>query len=148
MQRILLISMVFLPLMGCGKRHQSVVSGTITYSGQPVNGVMLRLYPTPGPGDIVAIPVNHEGKFHTTNVAPGEYKVVVETPQRRSKTAIPKKKTGDAAKDAEMEQKFKQAYKEQSPPITYPDKYKSILNSDLKCTINEGNSLLTLELKD
>ena len=146
MWRILILPIVILPLMGCGKRNQGVVSGTITYRGQPVNGVVLHLYPSSGKD--VSIPVTQEGTFRTTNVPPGEYKIVVEAPKPRDMPAMPKK-GGDPAKRAEMEEKFKQVYKQQTSTISYPDKYKSILNTDLKCTIAEGNpQTLTLELKD
>jgi len=147
MWRILIVSILFPPLMGCGKHNQGLVSGTITYHGQPVNGVTLHLYPIPGPGTSVSIPVTQEGTFRTTNVPAGEYKVVVEAPKVRAMPGMPKK-VGDPAKQAEMEQKFKQAYKQQTPTIAYPDKYKTLDNTDLKCTINESNPSLTLELKD
>ena len=54
------------------------MKGTITYKGQPVNGALLKLYPTSG-GDIyTAIPVGPDGAFSTADVPPGDYKIVVE----------------------------------------------------------------------
>jgi hypothetical protein len=149
MKRIIIMSIGLLLLMGCGKRNQGVVSGTITYKGQPVNGVLLRLYAIPGPGNDLSISVTQEGTFHSTNIPPGEYKIVVEAPKTDRMPAMPKpKKDVDPAKADEMKQKFQEVYRQQTPTIRYPDKYKNIVNTDLKCTIIQGDQTLTLELKD
>ncbi|HEY7313774.1 MAG TPA: carboxypeptidase-like regulatory domain-containing protein [Gemmataceae bacterium] len=146
MWRILVALLALLPLMGCGKRDKGVVSGTITYNGQPVNGVQLQLSPIPGPGNDITIPVSQEGTFRTSNIPPGEYKIVVTAPQTGRMPAMPK--GGDPAKAEEMKKKFQQAYARPTPTIRYPDKYKNILKTDLKCTINQGDQTLNLELKD
>jgi hypothetical protein len=145
MNRLVIISIVFLPLMGCGKRSQGVVSGTITYNGNPVNGVMLHLHPVSGEDNDISIPVNQEGKFSSANIPPGEYKIVVEAPKTNRMPAVPK--GGDPAKAEEMKQKFQQAYQQKAPAIPYPDKYKTLQQTDLKCTITQNNPPLTLELK-
>lgn len=147
MSRIFIVSIVLLSVLGCGKRNQGAVSGTLTYKGQPVNGVLLHLYSTTD--DKVAdisIPVDQEGKFHSTNVPPGDYKIVVDPPKTNRMPTVPK--GGDPAKAEEMKQKFQQAYQKQTPSISYPDKYKNRLNSDLTCTIkDQGGQTLTLEMK-
>src|SRR5215469_9606821 len=93
MRRILVVSLAILPLMGCGpKRNQGgVVSGKITYKGTPVNGATLRLTPIPGPGEEVTIPVSQEGTFHTANIPPGEYKIVVEPAPTGAMLSVPNK---------------------------------------------------------
>ncbi len=149
MWRILLVSIGLLTLMGCGsKRNQSaVVSGTITYKGQPVNGASLHLYPTSGGGVDPTIPVNQEGMFRISNIPPGEYKIVVEATQGGRMPTLPK--NADPAKAAEMKQKLEAMQGMGKPTIPFPTKYKSIRSTDLKCTINQGEQTpLNLELKD
>ncbi len=80
MRRTVFVSIGLLLLAGCGPAGsgRGVVKGTITYKGQPVNGALLKLYPTSG-GDIyTAIPVGQDGAFSTADVPPGDYKIVVE----------------------------------------------------------------------
>jgi hypothetical protein len=81
-------------------------------------------------------------------VPPGEYKVVVEAPKTGGMPSMPKKGGGDPAREEEMKQKFQQAYGGQHTTTPYPDKYKSILKTDLTCTINQPDQELNLELKD
>ena len=152
MLRILIVSMALLPLMGCGsKRNQGgVVTGKITYKGQPVNGAMLHLYPIAGKSPDISIPVTQEGTFQSSNIPPGEYKIVVEShspPPARDMPTMPTKNI-DPAKAAEMKQVLQQMKSEAIPTIAYPTKYKDAARTDLKCTIKEGDQPLTLELKD
>lgn len=146
MWRIVVVFITILPLLGCGGRKQDVVSGKVTYKGQPVNGVMLLFYPIPD-GQPIPIPVNQEGAFRTTGVAPGEYKVVVKPPETQNMPAMPKG-SGDPAKNAEMKQKYQQAYPQQPPTIAYPDKYKDLVTTDLKCTISDSSQPFDLKLTD
>src|SRR5689334_10888810 len=79
MGRILLVSIMVLSLAGCGsKGGKGVLSGKVTYKGQPVNGASLVLLPASGQGAESIIPVSQEGTFSTTGVQPGEYKVIVQ----------------------------------------------------------------------
>jgi hypothetical protein len=149
--RRIFVSLVLLSLMACGsKRDQGgIVSGKITYKGQPVNGAMLHLTPLPGPGPEIAVPVTQEGTFHTSNIPPGEYKVVVEPsqpPQARNMPTIPK--TADPAKQEEMRQKLQQMQGNDAPTIPFPRKYQNTVSTDLKCTIKAGDQALNLELTD
>lgn len=144
MYRILIVSILIVPLLGCGGRKQGVVSGTVTYKGQPVNNVLLKLYPIPD-GQPVTVPVNEKGEFRTTGVAAGEYKVVVESPQRQQGPAMPT--NVDPAKEAQIKQKLQAMQKDQPAPPPYPDKYKNLVKTDLKCTITE-NQPVNLQLTD
>jgi hypothetical protein len=135
--------------MGCGGSKRNVVNGTIRYNGQPVNGVLLRLYPTSGEKIDISIPVSQEGTFRTSDIPPGEYKVVVEAPPSRpQENSMPSLKGLDPAKAEEMKQKLQQAKVQETPTIRFPDKYKNIMSTELKCTIIQGNQPLNLELKD
>lgn len=140
-------------VMGCGsKRNQGgVVSGKVTYKGQPVNGATLRFYPVPGPGPDFSIPAGQDGTFRSSGLPAGEYKIVVEPNQvppggGREMPAIPKGM--DPAKAEEMKQKFQQAYGQDVPTISFPNKYKNAASSDLKITVKEGDQPVNLDLKD
>jgi hypothetical protein len=151
MKRILIVSIGLLLLMGCGSKRgkDGMVSGTIQYKGKPVNGAVLHLHPSPGPGADILIPVSQEGTFRTSNVPPGEYKIVVEAkspPPGGGMPPIPKKV--DPSKEAEMKAKLQQVGGQETPTIPYPAKYKILASTDLKCTIKEGEQTLPLELKD
>lgn len=134
--------------MGCGtKRNQGgVVSGKITYKEKAVNGVKLQLYRLEGTGDPIVIPVSQEGTFHTSNIPPGEYKVVVEAPPSNAMLSVPKNVA--PGKKEEMEQKLRQMQGQGAPTIAYPNKYKNVVTTDLKCKIELGEQPLNLELKD
>ncbi len=150
MRRLVILSLGLVLFAGCGaKRNQGgSIKGKITYNGKAVNGVTLRLYPLPGPGVDLTIPVTQEGTFDSTNIPPGEYKIVVEAPanvmQNRNMPAMPKGL--DPAKEAEMKKSFEQQMGQATIP--FPNKYKAAGSTDLKCTIKEGNPPLELVLKD
>lgn len=152
MRRIIVVSIGFLLLMGCGSKRGSggTVSGTIRYNGKPVNGAMLRLYPASGEGIDYSIPVSQDGTFRTSDVPPGEYKVVVEAatppPQARH---MPSMKGDNSPQAKEMQEKLQQMQQAQDPAtIPYPNKYKKVATTDLKSTITPGEQKLDLELKD
>jgi hypothetical protein len=79
MWRIIPVSIALVLLAGCGPKRApaGVLSGTIKYKGQPVNGAAILLYPNSG-GPEFLIPVTQEGDFRTSDVPLGEYKVVVQ----------------------------------------------------------------------
>jgi hypothetical protein len=140
--------------VGCASKRVSggTVSGKIHYKGQPVNGVTLHLH-SDKPGNI-PISVDQEGKFNTSGIAPGEYKVVVE-PGRpsagpgRGMTSEPPKGM-DPEKAAKWKEKMGEmgGQAQAAPTIAFPNKYKNLATTDLKCTVTEGQQTLDLELKD
>ncbi|HWG47336.1 MAG TPA: carboxypeptidase-like regulatory domain-containing protein [Gemmataceae bacterium] len=145
MRQFVAVSLVVLLLAGCGSKRSSggVVIGKITYKGQPVNGATLQLYSVDGASNIT-IPVTQEGTFRTSDVPPGEYKVVV---QPGGSSGVPSLKGMDPAKAAEAKQKLA-GMQQTKPTIPFPDKYRSHLKTDLKPTIVKGEQTLNLELKD
>jgi hypothetical protein len=145
MKRMILVSIGLVLLLGCGSKRTTggSVKGTITYKGKPVNGALLRFYPQAAEkkGDFM-VPVSQEGNFSGFEIPPGEYKVVVEAPN------IPKMEPPKDA-DEKTKQKWMEAHSQDIPTIPYPDKYKKITSTDLKCTITQGKQQdLALELKD
>lgn len=151
MWRILVVSIALLPLMGCGsKRNQGgVLSGKITYKGQPVNGASLHLISPSSADTNITIPVSQEGTFQSSNIPPGEYKIVVDAPPPPQQAMrMPPTKGMDPAKAEEMRQKLQQVQGDQKPTIAFPNKYKRVDQTDLKCNIKEGDQKLDLELKD
>lgn len=148
MRRIVTISLGLLLLVGCGSRSGKVgvVSGKITYKGQPVNNAALQLYPTSaGATDPITIPVTGEGTFRITDVPPGEYKIVVQgsagaTQASPSLAGLPPDKA------AEMKEKLS---KMNTPAtIPFPDKYKNRQTTNLKCNVTQSDQTLNLELTD
>ena len=139
--------------MGCGtKRDQKgVVKGKITYKGQAVNNVTLHLVPLPGPGPELAIPVNQEGAFETSNIPPGEYKVIVEAPPRQAQQPRmpPPPKAGKDV-PAEEQEKIKQMQAQGQAPATidFPKKYSDPGRTDLKVSVKQGDQPLQIDLKD
>ena len=118
--------------------------GKVTYKDQPVNGALLQFIPMAGENTI-NIPVSQDGTFRSSDVAPGEYKIVVQP--GNSGSGVPSLKGMDPAKAAEA--KAKLAQMEQSKPtIAFPKKYQSHLTTDLKPTIVKGEQKLDLVLKD
>lgn len=152
MWRILLVSVGLLMLMGCGsKRNQGgVVSGKITYKGKPVNGAVLHFYALPATKVEIPVPVDQDGTFRGSGIAPGEYKIVIEPSQVPPESAKmpPLPKDMDPAKSEELKQKYQQAYGQDVPTISFPNKYKKVASTDLKYAIKEGDQTLLLDLND
>jgi Carboxypeptidase regulatory-like domain len=128
MRWIVTVSIVLLLLVGCGPKGSrgGALSGTVSYKGQPINGAALTLYDTKG--GMLIVPVTQEGNFRTTDVPPGEYKVVVQST------------SGGAARSG--------AQYAPTPTIAFPNKYKDPLKTDLKINVAEGEQKVNLELKD
>lgn len=131
---------------GCGPKGKKggTVTGTIQYKGKPVNGALLRFLPISGEGEEVKVPVTQEGTFRSSDVPPGEYKIVVEG----TKPPPEVMKMMEQMKDAEMKKKYQQTHSE-APTIEFPDKYKKAGSTDLKCTVAQGKTeSLKLDLTD
>jgi hypothetical protein len=145
MRRIAVVSLGLLLLVGCGGKGSKtgVVTGTITYKGQPVNGAALFLHP-PGGGDPILIPVSQEGTFSSSDVPPGEYKVVV---QGTAGAAPAPLKGMPPEKQAEAKKKLEAM---QTPAtIAYPDKYKNLATTKLTLSVVAGQDKpVKLELED
>jgi hypothetical protein len=144
MKRIILMSIGLVLLVGCGSKSSTggQVTGTLTYKGKPVNGALLRFVPQKSEGTDFTVPVSQEGTFSGFDIPPGEYKLVVEAPQ------IPKMTPPPGASE-DVKKKFEESHSQDIPTIPYPNKYKSVLSTDLKCTITEGQKQnLPLELTD
>lgn len=144
--RLLAVSMLGILLLTSCSRYKSannVVTGTITYKSQPVNGATLLLHPAAGEGSPISILVNQDGTFRGTDVPAGDYKIVVKGSvgggEHATKNIPPEK----AAQAKEMLDKMKT-----NPTISFPDKYKKPESTDLKRTIGKGNENLVLELTD
>jgi hypothetical protein len=120
-----------------------VVSGKVTYKGQPVNDAALLLYAADATDPIV-IPVTAEGEFSITDTPPGEYKVVVEG----TKGGAPPVDISMLPPDKQAEVKEKMKGMTSPTTIAFPNKYKNLRTTDLKCTITDRNQPLDFDLKD
>lgn len=65
---------------GCGKSGPSSVSGTVTFSGAPVDMGTVEFIPTDGKGQI-AVGTIEAGKY-TVEVAPGPKNVIIEAQKK------------------------------------------------------------------
>jgi hypothetical protein len=129
MRRIVAVAVVLLLLLGCQHRNpRGAVGGTITYKGQPINSGALLLYPAGGKGDPLLVPVGEDGTFRTSDLPPGNYKVVVEGNSGQS--------GGSGAQYAAK------------PTIPFPKKYKDVQTTDLTMSIGTSQQTVNLELKD
>lgn len=153
MKRAIFGSIGLVLLIGCGRQGSpnGSISGTISYNGKPVNGAILHLHSASEKASIVTVAVAQDGTFSGADIPPGEYKIVVKgtAPPKGIEKMTQAPKEMDPAKKAEMEAKFKQVFGNEAPTIDFPNKYKKIETTDLKCTITQGKKEgLTLELKD
>jgi len=133
-------------LVGCGRRSRSgVVSGKITYNGQPVNDAALLLHSAGDTAAPIIIPVIGDGSFRISDVPPGEYKIVVQGAEGEGSDASLLQNVS-ADKRAQMEKMMKGQVPRKTIP--FPQKYKDLETTDLKCQITDRNETLNLELKD
>lgn len=139
MRRIVVVSIGLMLLAGCGSKNaKGSLSGKLTYKGQPVNGAKMTLFPGQFP-----IPVTQDGEFRTSDVPPGDYKVVVEgTPGSEG----PPTKDMSPAKLAEAREKL--AGQKTPATIKFPDKYTKEATTTLKLTVGAGAQVQNLEMTD
>jgi hypothetical protein len=134
-------------LVGCASKRSryGVVAGKITYKGDPVNDAALVLYPAEGPAtNPIVIPVDAQGTFRITDVPPGEYKVVVQ-----GTAGGPKGFTlEDFAPDKREQVKPLLEAQKFTTTIPFPEKYKALETTDLKCTIGDNDQPMDLVLED
>jgi hypothetical protein len=149
MRRIVTVSIGLLLLVGCGSSSKrGAVTGTITYKGNPVNGATLLLHPSGGKGtDAIPVIAAQDGTFRTSDVPPGDYKIVVQgDPGPGDPPGI---KNMPADKQAEARSKWEASHSGQKATIAFPAKYKDLASTDLTCTVTTGGETkLTVELKD
>ena len=93
----------------------------------------------------LTVPVTSDGTFVISGLPQGEYKVVVQGKEGQGSDAsllqnIP------ADKRAEMEKMM--AGQASRSTIPFPQKYKALETTDLKCEITDRSQTLNLELKD
>ena len=137
MRQIVLVSVAFLLVVGCGpSSNKGGLKGTITYKGQPVNAASILLYPSADKNATsISVPVSKDGAFDSVDVPPGTYRIVVKAQNGPKGKMTPgvNASPGGAA----------------TPTIPFPDKYKDVKATDLTCTVKAGDKTpVKLELKD
>jgi hypothetical protein len=119
---------------GCGAPPGTAptvpVSGTATYKGQPLAGVVVTFNPQSGrPGFGTTDP---QGKFAVSTfrtkdgAVPGDHKVTITEPPSNEPRPMPGSPEAKAAKAAKVASRF-------------PAKYSSLKDTPLKTTVKEGN---------
>jgi hypothetical protein len=150
MRRIVTVSVVALLLVGCGPKRAKtgVVAGKVTYNSKPVNDAALMLYPASGGADAapITIPVTHEGEFRISDVPAGDYKIVVQG--SAGATQVDRALFAKIPKEKQAEMKAKLDSMNTPATIKFPDKYKTVAKTDLKCTVTDKDQSMDLELKD
>ena len=147
MRRILVVSVGLLLLLGCSSKRNKggVVRGKVTYKGQVLNGGAIMLHPVSGQGEPFNIPVALEGTFSSSDVPPGQYKVVVAGNSAKPPFSLEGIK--DPAARAKAKEKL-DAMNLPPPTIPFPDKYKDPNTTPETWTIEKGDQTKDLELKD
>jgi hypothetical protein len=146
MRQLFWVSVGLLVLAGCGpsRSKPGVVSGKLNYKGQPVGNAALLLYPVGGDlTNPITIPVASDGEFRIADTPNGEYKVVVQGTEGASEADVRGMPPDQAAKAKEKLDAMKTA-----ATIPFPNKYKNLRTTDLKCTITEKDQTMNLELTD
>ncbi len=135
-----------LVLAGCGgsRGKPGAVAGKLTYKEQPVGNAALLLYPADGKSTSpITIPVAADGAFRIADTPAGEYKVVVQGTSGASEFNLKNMSPEQAAKAKEKLDAMKTA-----ATIPFPNKYKDLRTTDLKCTVTDKNQDLNLQLTD
>jgi hypothetical protein len=147
---VLMFPVCLAVLVGCGKGGPtpSSLKGKVLYKGEPVTGGMITFYGK----DMGAYPVqiNPDGTYEKSGLPTGELTVCVETetlnPTRPSMGNYggPKgKNMGDSTPEA-----MKNQPSDKGKYVKIPRKYSTPKDSDLKVTLDKGENLKDLELKD
>ena len=126
-------------LAGCsGSSREPVtgdVSGTVTAAGTKLTGGNVKFTPAGG-GTAISANVGYEGTYRASMLAPGDYKVTVETAFLLTLAKIP---TGMSA--APPDKGAKAAPKKADPGPTYvqvPKKYEKVGETTLTLTVKPG----------
>lgn len=129
----------FAALAGCSNATNEPptgdVSGLVTASGAKLTGGNVKFTPAGG-GPAVSATVGYEGTYRASALAPGDYKVTVETAFLLTLAKIP---TGMSA--APPDKGAKAAPKKADPGPTYvqvPKKYEKVGETTLTLTVKPG----------
>ncbi len=165
--RILLtLTLLVVPLLGCSSQSKtaSIVSGKVTYKGQPVSGGTITFYPPPGEeivasGDSKAsgaygFTLNDDGTFIGAGLPAQEMVVTVET-ESLNPNNKPKANYGKGKGNSPDEYR-KQMMKRGAAPdvvdtrkyVAIPKKYANKKTSPLKKTLTAGKNEFDVELTD
>jgi hypothetical protein len=143
MRRVALVLLGLLLVAGCARGPRSgLLTGSVTYKGQPVNGAALFLHPVGG-SEALLIPVAQDGTFSTADIPQGEYKVVVQGTEGQPGPPTQGMSPAQLAKASE-----KLAGLKTPATIRFPDKYKAPKTTPLTMTVRGGEQTENLELTD
>lgn len=116
----LMVTVAVLAVLGCSGDRTVTIRGTVTCQGQPLRSGVVALH---GPeGAYAAGPIQADGSFVVTGVAPGEVKVAIREVRAGSKAPVA-----------------------EGPPV--PEKYRDPEKSELRYTITPATTKLDIELK-
>jgi hypothetical protein len=133
-------------VVGCGPKrpHSSVITGKVTYKGQPLAHATLLVYP-PGLQENLAplaYGIQEDGSYKISDLPAGEYKMVIQGAQETGEADLSKI---PPEKRAEVKEKLD---KMRTPAtIPFPKKYQSPSTTPLKCTITDKDQQQDLTLE-
>jgi hypothetical protein len=116
-----------------------MVSGTVTYRGEPLSAGKVSFY---GPNDQVASTlINEDGSYEATNVPFGPVKIAVSTP------LPPPPEIEKAAREGKR--RFGKGNLIQTPQhtVSIPPKYNDPAKSGLSLAVTDGTQVFNIELK-
>jgi hypothetical protein len=125
-----LVFLLVVGLTGCGRKHETVVTGKITLNGKPLGKGEAKFYAVQG-GTVAYCGIQPDGSYEihapaSREIAPGDYMVTVvaaEPLPPDPKTKLPGRK------------------------IITPRRYGDVKTTDLRCTINVGENQFDFDLR-
>jgi hypothetical protein len=101
---ILVLAALVVTASGCDGTKKVTINGTVSYKGQPVSGGMLQFAVAKGAPS--AAPIQEDGTFTMTDVAPGEVTVSITATPRSSGPGGGKAKAAPKVTPADLPEKY------------------------------------------
>lgn len=138
-------------LNGCNKADtQPLLTGKITYRGEPLGGGTLALIPTDGKIKSVPVPIGTDGTYTVISPPQGEMKVTIETKSVQMMNGNSDYKVPAGMKPpAQAEIKMPEIDKSKLRHfVVIPSKYAEAKSTPLRITIERGRIIKDFVLED
>src|SRR5262245_45677289 len=136
------VLLLFLPsLAGCGAKKTAVVSGAVTYKGQPLTVGAVTFHGADG--RIESANIDPQGNYTMSQAPVGPVTVTVAVSQPRLAPVARDNRPGGKPVKHPGEEQAGPALK----PVNIPGKYKDPSSSGLTFTVNQGNQTINLPLE-
>ena len=142
-----------LVLPGCGKKSQVLSGKVLTADGKPVTGGDVKFYPAgtaeKGKEGPFMCRLTATGEYTITNLAPGEYKVTVDTDSIKNMSQTPPGAPAGMKPPPGMEAKVNPADLKAPGGLTFvavPESVKKPESTPLKVTVKGGKETQEIKL--